>query len=151
MKSVDLKIRPLHHHRPDRVRAHVFLCLLAYYVEWHMRKALAPILFDDHEREAAEQEGSSVVAEAGRSRDVSDPRCLTYTPRSATRPHFSAVKISLHQPLRLPSALTADHDLDGAMLDHRLHHERPLQWGHNGMKGTTIGASVFVNHRDRFL
>ena len=68
MKSVDLKIRPLHHHRPDRVRAHVFLCLLAYYVEWHMRKALAPILFDDHEREATEQEGYSVVAAAGRFR-----------------------------------------------------------------------------------
>ena len=68
MKSVDLKIRPLHHRRPDRVRAHVFLCLLAYYVEWHMRQALAPILFDDHEREAAEQERSSVVAAAVRSR-----------------------------------------------------------------------------------
>ena len=66
--SVDLKIRPLHHRRPDRVRAHVFLCLLAYYVEWHMRQALAPILFDDHEREAAEQERSSVVAAAVRSR-----------------------------------------------------------------------------------
>ena len=67
MKSMDLKIRPLPHRRPDRVRAHVFLCLLAYNVEWHMRKALAPILFDDHAREAAEQEGSSVVAAAGRS------------------------------------------------------------------------------------
>ena len=68
MKSVDLKIRPLHHRRPDRVRAHVFLCLLAYYVEWHMRQALAPILFDDHEREAGEKERSSVVAAAVRSR-----------------------------------------------------------------------------------
>ena len=67
---------------------------------------------------------------------------------------FSAAKISLHQPLRLPSAFTADHDLDGAVLDHRLQHERPLQWpltGRNGMKGTPIGDSVCVNHRDRFL
>ena len=61
------------------------------------------------------------------------------------------VKISLHQPLRLPSAFTADHDLDGAVLNHRLHHERPLQWGQNGMKGIGIGDSEFVNHRDRFL
>ena len=68
MKSVDLKIRPLHHRRPDRVRAHVFLCLLAYYVEWHMRQALAPILFDDHDRAAAERERSSAVAPAVRSR-----------------------------------------------------------------------------------
>ena len=72
MKSVDLKIRPLHHRRPDRVRAHVFLCLLAYYVEWHMRVCLAPILFDDHDREAAEQERSSVVAPAVRSRPARD-------------------------------------------------------------------------------
>ena len=72
MKSVDLKIRPLHHRRPDRVRAHVFLCLLAYYVEWHMRQALAPILFDDHDRAAAEQERSSVVPPVVRSRPARD-------------------------------------------------------------------------------
>src|SRR5437660_10967960 len=47
LKTVDLKVRPIHHRKADRVRAHVFLCLLAYYVEWHMRRALAPILFDD--------------------------------------------------------------------------------------------------------
>ena len=39
LKSVDLKVRPLHHRRADRVRAHVLLCMLAYYVEWHMRTA----------------------------------------------------------------------------------------------------------------
>ena len=42
LKSVDLQVRPLHHRREDRVRAHVLLCMLAYYVEWHMRRALAP-------------------------------------------------------------------------------------------------------------
>ena len=46
-KTVDLKVRPIHHHLADRVRAHVFLCMLAYYVEWHMRRWLAPMLFDD--------------------------------------------------------------------------------------------------------
>jgi hypothetical protein len=49
LKSVDLKVRPIHHHLADRVRAHVFLCMLAYYVEWHMRRALAPLLFDDEQ------------------------------------------------------------------------------------------------------
>ena len=44
-KSVDLKVRPIHHRLEGRVRAHVFLCMLAYYLEWHMRKALAPMLF----------------------------------------------------------------------------------------------------------
>jgi hypothetical protein len=48
-KGVDLKVRPIYHHLEDRVRAHIFLCMLAYYVEWHMRKAWAPLLFEDEE------------------------------------------------------------------------------------------------------
>jgi transposase len=46
LKTVDLKVRPIYHRLENRVRAHVFLCMLAYYVEWHMRRALAPILFE---------------------------------------------------------------------------------------------------------
>lgn len=49
MKGVDLLVRPIHHRTEDHVRAHIFLCMLAYYVEFHMRKALAPLLFDDEE------------------------------------------------------------------------------------------------------
>lgn len=49
-KTVDLKVRPIFHYSPERVRAHFFLCMLAYYVEWHMRQLLAPLLFDDEER-----------------------------------------------------------------------------------------------------
>jgi hypothetical protein len=67
MKTMDLKIRPIHHRLAKRVRSHVFLCMLAYYVEWHMREALAPILFDDHERAAAEEARTSNVAPAQRS------------------------------------------------------------------------------------
>jgi hypothetical protein len=67
MKSVDLKVRPIHHRLADRVRAHVLLCMLAYYVEWHMRRRLAPILFDDHHAEAAAAKRPSVVAKAERS------------------------------------------------------------------------------------
>jgi hypothetical protein len=66
-KTVDLQVRPIHHRREDRVRAHVFLCMLAYYVEWHMRRPLAPILFDDHDRAAARAVRSSIVAPAPRS------------------------------------------------------------------------------------
>ena len=66
-KSVDLKVRPLHHRRADRVRAHVLLCMLAYYVEWHMRQKLAPLLFDDHDPQAGQQRRRSVVAPAKRS------------------------------------------------------------------------------------
>ena len=67
LKSVDLKVRPIYHRRADRVRAHVLLCMLAYYVEWHMRQALAPLLFDDHDPAAAERQRSSVVRKAKRS------------------------------------------------------------------------------------
>ena len=66
-KSVDLKVRPLHHRRADRVRAHVLLCMLAYYVEWRMRQKLAPLLFDDHDPQAGQQRRRSVVAPAKRS------------------------------------------------------------------------------------
>lgn len=50
LKSVDLNVRPIYHRAPDRVRAHVFAAMLSYYVEWHMRQALAPVLFDDEQR-----------------------------------------------------------------------------------------------------
>ena len=67
LKTVDLKVRPIHHRLADRVRAHVFLCMLAYYVEWHMRRKLAPLLFDDHDKESAERRRESVVKPAMRS------------------------------------------------------------------------------------
>ena len=67
LKTVDLHIRPIHHRLADRVRAHVFLCMLAYYVEWHMRRKLAPILFDDHDKASAEADRKSVVQPARRS------------------------------------------------------------------------------------
>jgi transposase len=47
MKTVDLKVRPVYHRLSNRVRAHIFLCMLAYYAEWHLRRAWAPLLFDD--------------------------------------------------------------------------------------------------------
>jgi transposase len=67
MKSVDLKIGPIYHHLADRVKAHVFVCMLSYYVEWHMRQALAPILFDDDDPQAAETARKSIVSPAERS------------------------------------------------------------------------------------
>jgi len=67
LKTVDLHVRPIHHRLADRVRAHVFLCMLAYYVEWHMRRKLAPILFDDHDKASAEAVRESVVKPALRS------------------------------------------------------------------------------------
>ncbi|MCY4435383.1 MAG: IS1634 family transposase [bacterium] len=62
LKTVDLKVRPIYHHAADRVRAHVFLCMLAYYVEWHMRERLKPLLFEDDDPDAAAR--TSIVAPA---------------------------------------------------------------------------------------
>ncbi len=67
LKTVDLQIRPVHHWLAERVRAHVFLCMLAYYLEWHMRQRLAPMLYDDTDKDAAEALRTSVVAKAERS------------------------------------------------------------------------------------
>ena len=64
MKTVDLELRPVFHWTAPRVRAHVLLCMLAYYLEWHMRRKLAPLLFDDHDRPAAEAQRTSPVAKA---------------------------------------------------------------------------------------
>ena len=67
LKTVDLEIRPIFHWTAPRVRAHVLLCMLAYYVEFHMRQRLAPILFEDHDPAAAAAERASIVAPAKRS------------------------------------------------------------------------------------
>jgi len=67
LKTVDLHVRPVFHYSEARVRAHVFLCMLAYYVEWHMRERLKPILFDDEFLEPASATRLSPVAKAVRS------------------------------------------------------------------------------------
>jgi hypothetical protein len=67
LKTADLQIRPVYHWLADRVRAHVLLCMLAYYLEWHMRQGLAPMLFEDADKQAAETLRTSVVAQAQRS------------------------------------------------------------------------------------
>ena len=54
-KTIHLNVRPIHHHLSDRVKSHIFLCLLAYYVEWHLRSALAPLLFQDEELDQLRQ------------------------------------------------------------------------------------------------
>ena len=67
LKTVDLEVRPIFHWASPRVKAHVFLCMLAYHVEHAMRAKLAPLLYDDTDREAAARMRNSVVAKAQRS------------------------------------------------------------------------------------
>ena len=79
MKTMDLKIRPIHHHLEKRVRAHIFLCMLAYYVEWHMREALRAMLFCDEDQDAkktrdpvAPAKRSQAALEKARSKVLDD-------------------------------------------------------------------------------
>lgn len=67
LKTVDLNVRPIFHYSEQRVRAHVFLCMLAYYVEWHMRQRLKPMLFDDEHLDEASASRASPVLKAVRS------------------------------------------------------------------------------------
>jgi len=66
LKTVDLKVRPIHHRTADRVRAHILLCMLAYYVEWHMREAWRELMFADEDQQAKQQRDP--VAPARRSK-----------------------------------------------------------------------------------
>ncbi len=90
LKTVDLHVCPIHHWLGDRVRAHVFLCMLAYYVEWHMRGRLAPMLYEDHDRPAAEALRDTPVAKAQRS-----PAALA---KSATGPPPTALPSTASKP-----------------------------------------------------
>jgi len=67
LKTVDLQLRPIYHHKGERIRAHVFLCMLAYYVEWHMRERLREVLFDDCDTASASASRTSVVGPSVRS------------------------------------------------------------------------------------
>ena len=80
IKTVALNVRPVYHWLEGRVRTHVFLCMLAYYLEWHMRQRLAPMLFDDTDKEEAEARRSSVVAQAQRSKAAVRKQTTGMTP-----------------------------------------------------------------------
>jgi transposase len=79
MKGVDLLVRPIHHRTVGHVRAHIFLCMLAYYVEYHMRKALAPLLFEDEELDER-RERRDTVKPAKPSASVKRKKTVRLTP-----------------------------------------------------------------------
>ena len=80
MARSDLAIRPVHVYTATHVRAHVFLCMLALHVEWHMRRRLAPLLFQDDDREGARRGRASPVAPAEVSESARDKAASKRTP-----------------------------------------------------------------------
>lgn len=91
LKTVDLHVRPIYHHLDPRVCSHIFLCMLAYYVEWHMREAWRELTFVDQDLQAKRERDS--VAPANRSRKALQKSRLGY-PRGrlcgAQLPHAAA-------------------------------------------------------------
>jgi transposase len=91
LNGVDLKIRPIHHRLEDRVRAHIFLCLLAYYVEWHMREAWRELMFADEAREA--KRARDPVAPAKRS-TAAERKAVSHELEDGTPAHNFATLIA---------------------------------------------------------
>jgi hypothetical protein len=91
LKTVDLEIRPIFHYLEDRVRAHVFLCMLAYHVEWHMRRALAPMLYDDADKDAVMAARQSPVTKAPRSASAKAKAASHTTPEGQTVHSFQTL------------------------------------------------------------
>ena len=84
LKTVDLKVRPIHHRLAERVRSHIFLCMLAYYIEWHMREAWRSLLFSDEDQQAKSQRDP--VASAQRSTPA-EHKALSHTLPDGTAAH----------------------------------------------------------------
>ena len=91
LKGVDLKIRPIHHRLADRVRAHILLCMLAYYVEWHMREAWRALMFADEDQQA--KQTRDPVAPAKRSR-AAQHKVVTHTLDNGDPAHSFATLIA---------------------------------------------------------
>jgi len=96
LKTIDLKVRPIHHRLADRVRAHIFLCMLAYYVEWHMREAWRELMFADTDQKA--KATRDPVAPAKRSK-AALAKVASHTLNDGTPVHSFA---TLMAELRIP-------------------------------------------------
>ena len=106
MKGVDMQVRPVHHWLSTRVRAHVFLCMLAYYVEHHMRLALAPLLFADHEPNKRERPSIVRPAETSEAakRKIARRQSIDGTPIMAWRDLIANLGTLTINEVQLPIA-----------------------------------------------
>jgi transposase len=104
MKSIDFQVRPVHHRLAERVCAHIFICMLAYYVRWHMERAWAPLLFKDEDLPLAED----VVAPARRSSSAlakaRTQRLADHTPVHSFRSLLAQLATLTRNTVRVPSS-----------------------------------------------
>src|SRR5205823_5768576 len=106
LKTVDLELRPVFHWTAPRVRAHILLCMLAYYLQWHMRQSLAPMLFDEPDPAARDAQRTSPAAKAEPS-----PAALRKAARKRTEPATPALAKAGGEPLPVHSFHTLLGDL----------------------------------------
>jgi len=114
LKTVDLKVRPSHHRLEGRVRAHIFLCMLAYYVEWHLLEAWRPLLFADEDQAA--KAGRDPVAPAKRSA-AARAKAATHTDADGTPVHslrtlFAELATLVRNTCRTPGAVAVPATFD---------------------------------------
>jgi transposase len=124
LKGIDLRVRPIFHRTAEHVRAHIFLCLLAYYVEWHMRRAWAPLLFEDEEL-LADRPTRDPVAPARASASVRAKKASRTTPEGLPVHSFRTLLDDLSTRCRNTCAAKSD-GLQGATF-HQLTDPSPLQ------------------------
>jgi transposase len=109
LKGVDLRVRPIFHRGENRVRAHIFLCMLAYYVEWHLREAWSELLFHDEEL-AARRATRDAVAPAKASAAAMHKKTGRQTPQGLTVQSFSTLLTHLASRTRNTCTLASNSD-----------------------------------------
>lgn len=114
LKSVDLRIRPIHHRLADRVRAHIFLCLLAYYVEWHLREIWRELLFADTDQAA--KATRDPVAPAQRSTAAERKAATSRLDDGTTAHSFSTLMSELSTIVR-NTCRTSENGADASTFD----------------------------------
>ena len=107
LKGIDLLVRPIHHRTADRVRAHILLCLLAYYVEWHLRQAWEPLLFEDEEL-AVDRRTRDPVAPARASESARQKKKTHATPGGLPVQSFRTLMAHLGTRCRNTWIVSAD-------------------------------------------
>ncbi len=107
LKGMDIRVRPIRHRIAKRVRAHIFLCLLAYYVEWPMRRAMAPLLFDDEELPDS-RSTRDAVAPARPSASAQKKKTTRLTPDGLPIHSFNTLLAALGTRCQNRCRLTAD-------------------------------------------
>jgi len=108
LKGVDLLVRPIRHRNADRVVAHIFLCLLAYYVEWHMRRAWAPLLFEDEELPEQRKQRDAILPAAS-SEAAKHKKTTHQTADGFTVHSFATLLAELASRARVTYGLKSDH------------------------------------------